>query len=67
MQLTKPEEFDLKKFIKDNAKMMLIANGEDIRVIEKLIAGEKIGTLFHAHKIKDFHLLDYITTKQYAK
>lgn len=28
MQLTKPEEFDLKKFIKDNAKMMLIANGE---------------------------------------
>lgn len=28
MQLTKPEEFELKKFIKDNAKMMLIANGE---------------------------------------
>lgn len=28
MQLTKPEEFELKKFIRDNAKMMLIANGE---------------------------------------
>lgn len=28
MQLTKPEELELKKFIKDNAKMMLIANGE---------------------------------------
>lgn len=55
------------KIATDSGSDMLIANGEDIRVIEKLIAGEKIGTLFHAHKIKDFHLLDYITTKQYAK
>lgn len=55
------------KIATNSGSDMLIANGEDVRVIERLIAGEKLGTLFHAHKLPDFHLLDYITTKQYAK
>lgn len=46
---------------------MIIANGEEIGVIHHIMQGENIGTIFKQHKIPEFHLLDYITTKQYAK
>lgn len=39
---------------------MVIANGGDISVIHRLIAGEEIGTLFYANKNEDFYLADYI-------
>ena len=39
---------------------MMIANGEDVSVIEDIVAGKRIGTLFHANKNEAFHLEHYI-------
>jgi len=39
---------------------MIIANGEDISVIEDIIAGKKIGTQFHANVNHTFSLEEYI-------
>ncbi|PXV95471.1 glutamate 5-kinase [Lachnotalea glycerini] len=39
---------------------MVIANGEDMGVIHKIIEGEKVGTLFVQHKNEDFYLIDFI-------
>ena len=39
---------------------MMIANGEDVSVIEDIVAGKRIGTLFHANKNEAFHLENYI-------
>lgn len=44
----------------DSGADMVIANGEDVSVIEKITSGENVGTLFLAHKNKDFSLIDYI-------
>lgn len=43
---------------------MVITNGENVRNINHVIAGKDIGTLFMAHKAKDFNIMDYIRTKQ---
>lgn len=45
---------------------MIIANGEKIEILHEIMEGEKIGTLFKAHKLLDFHLIDYIKTSQYS-
>lgn len=45
---------------------MLIANGEDVYIINEIMEGKSIGTLFKQHKSEDFNLLDYISTKQYS-
>ncbi len=45
---------------------MVITNGENVRNINHVIAGKDIGTLFMAHKAKDFNIMDYIRTKQYS-
>lgn len=44
---------------------MIIANGENIGIIHRIMQGENIGTIFKAHKSPEFHLLDYIQTAQY--
>lgn len=44
---------------------MLIANGEDVYIINEIMEGKSIGTLFKQRKSEDFNLLDYISTKQY--
>ncbi len=44
----------------DSGADMVIANGEDVSVIEKITSGENVGTLFLAHKNKNFSLMDYI-------
>ena len=44
---------------------MLIANGEDVLLINDIMEGKSIGTLFKQHKSKQFNLLDYISTNQY--
>jgi len=41
---------------------MIIANGKDVDIIHQLIDGEDKGTLFLAHKNKDFYLMDYISS-----
>lgn len=49
----------------DSGADMLIANGKDIMVIDRMLNGFDEGTLFLAHKNNNFHLMDYIATKQY--
>ncbi len=44
----------------DSGADMVIANGKDTDVIYQILRGEPIGTLFFAHKNKDFDLLDYL-------
>lgn len=44
----------------DSGADMVIANGADVEVINRIIAGENIGTLFLAHKNIDFSLMKYL-------
>lgn len=44
----------------DSGADMIIANGNDVSIVEEIMAGENRGTLFLAHKSKDFSLMDYI-------
>lgn len=46
---------------------MVIANGEDVGVIRKIMDGDAVGTLFLAHRSADFRLKDYLHTKQYPE
>ena len=46
---------------------MVIANGEDIGNIRKIMEGKSVGTLFPAHRAEDFKLEDYLYTAQYPK
>jgi len=39
---------------------MIIANGEDVSIIENIVAGERIGTMFHASENAEFNLENYI-------
>lgn len=39
---------------------MVIANGEDVGIVERIMSGEEAGTLFVAHRLEDFDLIDYI-------
>ncbi len=42
---------------------MVITSGEDVSNINRIMDGKEIGTLFLAHKAKDFNIMDYIRTK----
>ncbi len=53
------------KIATDSGSDMVIANGENIGVVHRIMQGEKIGTIFRAHKSDNFHLMDYIQTPQY--
>jgi glutamate 5-kinase len=44
---------------------MLIANGEDVYIINEIMEGKNVGTLFKAHKNQNFELMDYLSTKQF--
>lgn len=39
---------------------MVIANSKDVGVIEDVIEGKKVGTLFLAHKSDDFNIADFL-------
>ena len=39
---------------------MMIANGEDVAVVEEIMDGKKVGTCFHANPNVDFKLENYI-------
>ncbi|SES97769.1 glutamate 5-kinase [[Clostridium] polysaccharolyticum] len=54
------------KIATDSGADMVIANGEDIRNISRIMQGEQIGTLFKAHKDEAFKLMDYLKTEQYS-
>lgn len=40
---------------------MVIANGEKVSVIEQILAGSNVGTLFTSNKNEDFKILDYLS------
>lgn len=50
----------------DSGADMIIVNGKDIHILEDVLAGKNVGTLFKAHKNHGFELMDYIKTKQYS-
>jgi len=43
---------------------MIIANGKDFGIIEEIIEGKKVGTLFKANKKDDFTIKNYIDHEQ---
>ena len=47
----------------DSGADMIIANGNDIENIRRIVQGERIGTLFLAHQVTDFNLIDYLSGK----
>lgn len=44
----------------DSGTDMVIANGEDVGIIQQIMDGEETGTLFLAHCNRDFDLMDYL-------
>lgn len=54
------------KIATDSGADMIIANAKDLNIITDIIQGKNVGTLFKAHKNKDFELMDYIRTEQYS-
>ncbi len=44
----------------DSGTDMVIANGEDVAVIQEIMEGQEKGTLFFAHKNRDFDLMSYL-------
>ncbi len=49
------------KIATESGAAMIIANGEDLSVIEQIMSGENIGTLFVAHKSESFDIINYLS------
>lgn len=47
----------------DGGSDMVIANGDDVEVIQQILSGEEKGTLFLAHPNLDFDLMNYINNE----
>lgn len=47
----------------DSGSDMVITNGNEVDNIRRILNGEQIGTLFLAHKVSHFHLINYISGK----
>jgi len=45
----------------DSGADMIIAPGTDMSILGRILAGEKVGTKFVAHKNENFHLIDYLS------
>lgn len=48
------------KIATESGADMVIANGKDVSVIENIIAGDNVGTLFVANKNENFQIIDYL-------
>ncbi len=51
---------DAARIATDSGCDMIVANGADFHIINSIMKGEQVGTLFLAHKNKDFDLKEYI-------
>lgn len=56
-------KIDAGRIATDSGCDMVIANGKDFHVIHSITSGEDVGTLFLAHKNKDFNLTEYIENR----
>lgn len=50
------------KIATDSGANMVIASGSDMDIIESVIRGDNVGTLFVAHAVKNFDLQRYLNT-----
>lgn len=53
-------KIDAARIANDAGCDMIIANGEDFTIVDRLIGGSDEGTMFLAHKSPNFNILDYI-------
>lgn len=53
-------KLDAARIATDSGCDMIVANGSDFHIINSIMKGEKVGTMFLAHKNKDFDLKEYI-------
>lgn len=53
------------KIANDSGADMVVANGADVNIISEILSGQQVGTLFLNHRVKNFNMMDYITTVQY--
>lgn len=53
-------KLDAARIATDSGCDMIVANGADFHIINSIMKGEKVGTMFLAHKNKDFDLKEYI-------
>lgn len=49
----------------DSGADMLIASGARADILNKIMQGEQVGTIFMAHKRPDFHLISYLENRTY--
>ena len=49
----------------DSGADMVILNGEKVSILNHLMQGDDVGTIFLAHKVKNFDMKTYIIEKQY--
>lgn len=47
----------------DSGADMIITNSNDLGVLNEILNGANVGTLFKAHKNPDFHLINYLSRK----
>lgn len=60
-------KIDAARIATDSGCDMIIANGGDFHVIHEIMSGRKVGTLFLAHKNKNFNLVEYIEQRKCRK
>ena len=60
-------KIDAARIATDAGCDMIIANGGDFHIIHELMSGENKGTLFLAHKNKNFNLVEYIEQRKCRK
>ena len=53
--------------VTDAGADMVIVNSDDLNNVNKVVAGEEVGTLFLAHKRPDFDFKKYLTERPYFK
>ncbi|MBB5263649.1 glutamate 5-kinase [Catenibacillus scindens] len=56
-------KIDAGRIATDSGCDMVIANGRDFHIIHNILSGESVGTLFLAHKNKNFNLTEYIENR----
>ncbi len=53
-------KIDAARIANDAGCDMIIANGRDFHIVDDIVSGHDVGTLFLAHKSDTFNILDYI-------
>lgn len=49
------------QIVTESGADMIIANGENVSVVEQILAGNNVGTLFTSNQKEDFKIIDYLS------